>query len=173
MKKIFKILIYLIALSVIGILSGHFTFELLSYGRTIVTPGIIGKDLDEAKKLLSSKKLNLRLDGELHDVHIPQGYILRQDIPAGNKIKEGREIGVILSKGPRIRNVPDLVGRPLDAAEADLKNKGLRINKIIYVHSIFAEKNIILAQRPEPHESGGDAFSVVVSLGKFMEEENR
>jgi serine/threonine-protein kinase len=171
--KIFKFLVYLVILSIIGIVSGHFTFELLSYGRTVVVPDLGGKNIEEAKKLLSSKKLNLRLDGESHDVHIPQGNILRQDIPHGNKVKEGREVGIILSKGPRIRNVPDLTGTTLDAAEAVLKDKGLKINRIIYVHSNFAEKNIILAQRPEPHESGGDAFSVVVSLGKFSEEENK
>lgn len=171
--KIFKILIYLAILSIVGILSGHFTFELLSYGRTVVMPDLTGKDIEEAKKLLASKKLNLRLDGEIHDVHIPQGYVVRQDIPSGNKVKEGREVGIILSKGAKIRNVPDITGNMLDAAVALLKDKGLNINKIIYVHSNYAEKNIILAQRPEPHESGGDTFSVVVSLGKFSEEENR
>ncbi len=173
MKKLLKILIYLVVLSFIGLLSGHFTFELLSYGRTVEMPGLIGKDIDEAKKILSLSKLNLRLDGEVHDIHIQQGYILRQDIPSGNKVKEGREVGVVLSKGPRIKNVPDLVGKPLNEAETIIKDKGLRINKIIHVYSKFAEKNIILAQRPEPHESGGDAFSVIVSLGKFPEEENR
>lgn len=171
--KIFKYLLYLVILSVIGILSGHFTFEFLSYGRTVLLPDLTGKDIEEAKKLLFSKKLNLRIDGEVHDVHIPQGHVLRQDIPPGNKVKEGREIGIILSKGPRIKNVPDLRGDTLEAAQSILKEKGLKINKIIYVHSNYVEKNIILAQRPEPHESGGDTFNVVVSLGKFPEEENR
>ncbi len=171
--KIFKVLIYLVILLIIGIVSGHFTFELLSYGRTVVMPELSGRNIEDVKKLLSSKKINLRVDGEMHDVHIPEGHILKQDIPPGNKVKEGREVGIILSKGPRIRNVPDLTGNTLDAAEAVLKERGLKINRIIYVHSNFAEKNIILAQRPEPHESGGDAFKIVVSLGKFPEEENR
>lgn len=173
MKKFLKVILYLIILSAIGLISGHLTFELLSYGRTIVMPDLIGKDLNEAQKLLSLNKLHMRLDGDEHDNHIHQGHILRQDIPPGNKLKEGREIGIILSKGPRIRDVPDLVGKPLDVADAILKDKGLRINKIIYVHSGFAEKNIIIAQRPEPHESGGDLFSVIVSLGKLQEEENK
>lgn len=173
MKKFLKLIIYLIVLLAIGLISGHLTFELLSYGKTVVMPDLIGKDLNEAQKLLSSNKLHIRLDGDEHDIYIPQGYILRQDIPSGNKLKEGREIGIILSKGPRIKDVPDLVGKALDAADALLKEKGLKINKIIYVHSGFAEKNIILAQRPEPHESGGDMFSVIVSLGKLPEEENK
>ena len=173
MIKFLKIIIYLICLILIGLISGHFTFELLSYGRTVEMPDLTGKDLEEAKKILLLRKLNLRLDGEVHDIYVPQGYILRQDIPSGNKLKEGREIGVILSKGPRIRDVPDLVGKPIDLAEEILKDKGLKINKILYVHSKFAEKNIILAQRPEPLESGGDAFSVVVSLGNFPEEESK
>lgn len=173
MKKFLKVIIYLIVLLAIGLISGHLTFELLSYGKTIVMPDLIGKNLNEAQKLLSSNKLHLRLDGDEHDIYIPQGHILRQDIPPGNKLKEGREIGIILSKGPRIKDVPDLVGKSLDVADTLLKDKGLKINKIIYVHSGFAEKNIILAQRPEPHESGGDLFSVIVSLGKLPEEESK
>lgn len=173
MKKFLKVIIYLIVLLAIGLISGHLTFELLSYGKTIVMPDLIGKNLNEAQKLLSSNKLHLRLDGDEHDIYIPQGHILKQDIPPGNKLKEGREIGIILSKGPRIKDVPDLVGKSLDVADALLKDKGLKINKIIYVHSGFAEKNIILAQRPEPHESGGDLFSVIVSLGKLPEEERK
>ncbi len=170
-RKIIKFLIYSSFLLAIGLISGHLTFELLSYGRTIEMPDLIGKNINEAQKLLSSNRLYLRLDGDEYNNYVPQGYIIRQDIKPGYKLKEGREIGIILSKGPRIKDVPDLVGKPLEAAEDILKDMGLKINKIIYVHSRFAEKNIILAQRPEPLESGGNLFSVVVSLGNFPEEE--
>ncbi len=173
MKKFLKFVIYLIVLATVGLISGHLTFELLSYGRTIVMPDLIGKDLNEAQRLISLNKLYLRLDGDEFDNHIPHGHILKQDIPVGKKLKEGREIGVILSKGPRIKDVPNLVGNSLDAAEEILKDKGLKINKIIYVHSNLIEKNIIIAQRPEPQESGGNLFSVIVSLGNFPEEEKK
>lgn len=170
-RKIIKFFLYSIILLAIGLISGHLTFELLSYGKTVEMPDLRGKNIEEAQMLLSANKLYLRVDGEEYDNYLPQGFILRQDIKSGYKLKEGREIGVILSKGPRIRDVPDLIGKTLDSAETILKDKGLRINKIIYVHSSHAEKNIILAQRPEPLEKGGNFFTVVVSLGNFPDEE--
>lgn len=173
MKRFIKYVVYFIFLCIIGLISGHLTFELLRYGRIVIMPDLFGKDLSEAERLLSSYRLHLRVDGDDYDNHVPHGHIIKQDIPPGNKLKEGREIGVILSKGPRIKDVPNLVGMSLNEADAILKSTGLRINKIIYVHSSFAEKNTIIAQRPEPHESGGNLFSIIVSLGDFTEEENK
>ena len=167
MNKLIKISVYVIAIFVIGMISGHFTFKVLSFSRTITVPELKGKGMVEANDILRKKGLYIRLEGEDYDSYIPQGYIIRQDIPAGNKVKEGREIRIALSKGPRVRYVPDVVGQPLDAAEAILKEKGIRIGKILYAHSDKTAKNIILAQRPETNEKGGDNFSVIVSLGDF------
>jgi serine/threonine-protein kinase len=125
------------------------------------------KSMIEANDILRKNGLYIRLEGEDYDSYIPQGYIIRQDILPNNSVKEGREIRVVLSKGPRVRYVPDVVGHPLEVAEAVLKEKGIRIGKIIYVHSEKITKNTILAQRPEANEKGGEIFSVLISLGNF------
>lgn len=167
MNKLIKIPIYIIAIFAIGMLSGHFTFKLLSFSRTVTVPDLRGKGMVDANDILRGKGLHIRLEGEDYDSYIPQGYIIRQDIPPHNKVKEGREIRIVLSKGPRIKYVPDVVGQPLDAAEVILKEKGIRIGRIIYVHSEKTAKNTILAQRPETNEKGGENFSVLVSLGDY------
>jgi serine/threonine-protein kinase len=167
MNKLIKIFFYIIAIFTIGLLSGHFTFKLMSFSKTVKVPDLKGKSMVEANNILRSKNLYIRLEGEDHDSYIPQGYIMRQDVPPGNSVKEKREIGIILSKGPRIKYVPDVVGQTIDMAEAVLKEKGIRIGKIIYVHSDKVPKNIIVAQRPETNEKGGENFSVLVSLGNY------
>lgn len=167
MNKLIKIPAYIIAIFVIGMISGHFTFKLLSFSRTVTVPDLRGKGMVDANDIIRKKGLYIRLEGEDYDSYIPQGYIIRQDMPPNNSVKEGREIRVVLSKGPRVRYVPDVVGQPLEKAEAILKEKGIRIGKIIYVHSEKTAKNTILAQRPETNEKGGESFSVLVSLGDF------
>ncbi|MCX7913376.1 MAG: PASTA domain-containing protein [Thermodesulfovibrionales bacterium] len=169
MKKFLKIMLYFIILSSIAIISAHYTFTLLSYGRTIIMPDLRGMDLNGAQRLLDSYKLLVRIDGEEYDHIVSQGLILKQDIPPGSKIKEGREVGIILSKGPRIKNVPNLLGKSLEEGEALLKERGLKLNKIIFVHSETVEKNVIIAQRPEPVESGGNQFNIIVSLGDYKD----
>lgn len=167
MNKLVKIPLYIIAIFAIGMISGHFTFKVLSFSRTVTVPDLRGKGMVDANDMLRKKGLYIRLEGEDYDSYIPQGYIIRQDIPPKNSVKEGREIRVVLSKGPKVRYVPDVVGQPLEAAEAMLKEKGIRIGKVLYIHSDKIVKNIILAQRPETNEKGGDNFSVIVSLGDF------
>jgi beta-lactam-binding protein with PASTA domain len=169
MKKLLAIPIYIVIILVAGIASGHFTFKLLSFSKTVTVPDVKGKGMLEADEMLRRKGLYLRLEGEDYDSFIRQGSIVRQDIPPGGKVKAGREIGIVLSKGPRVQYVPDVVGQSLERAESLLHEKGVRIGKVIYIHSDKTPKNVILAQRPETSEGGGDIFSVLVSLGDYEE----
>ncbi|MEW6117278.1 MAG: PASTA domain-containing protein [Nitrospirota bacterium] len=170
MRKLLAIPLYTIILLLLGIISGHITFKLLSFSRTVTVPDVRGREMIEANDLLRRKGLYIRLEGEDYDSYVHQGSIIRQDIPPDSKVKEGREIGVVLSKGPRVQYVPDVVGQTIDRAESLLSEKGIRIGKIIYVHSDKTPRSVILAQRPETNESGGDIFSVIVSLGGYEEE---
>jgi serine/threonine-protein kinase len=170
MWKFLKVIIYLIVLGVIGVVAGHFTFKALSYSRSVEVPDLKGRGMVDANSIVKDKGLYLRLEGEDFDSTHPEGVVIRQDVPAGNKVKEGREIKVILSKGPRVRYVPDVVGQTVEGAEQQLREKGIKVKRILYVHTQMAPKNTIVAQRPEVHEQGGDLFSVVVSLGDFAEQ---
>lgn len=167
MNKLIKIPLYIVAIFAIGIISGHFTFKILSLSKTVTVPDLRGKGMVDANDILRKRGLYIRLEGEDYDSYIPQGYIIRQDIPPTHTVKEGREIRVVLSKGPKVRYVPDIVGQSFDVSEGILKEKGIRISRVIYVHSDKVPKNVVLAQRPETNEKGGDSFSVIVSLGSF------
>lgn len=165
MKRLLKGIIYLAILFGIGIAAGHLTFKALSFSRTVEVPDLKGKGMVEASKLLKARGLYIRLEGEDFDTAVPEGSIARQDARAGDKVKEGREIKVVVSKGPRVKHVPDIVGLTLGEAEAQLMGKKIAIKRVVYVHSERVPKDIVLAQRPEVNEQGGDTFSVVVSLG--------
>ena len=170
MSNFLKIPAYLILLLILGVISGHFTFQLLSFSRTVVVPDLRGKEMMTANDALRSRGLYIRLEGEDYDTVVPQGNIIRQDILPGSKIKEGREVGIVLSKGPRVQYVPDIVGQPLDRAEDILKEKGIQIGRILYAHSAKTSRNVVIAQRPETNEKGNDSFSVIVSLGDYENE---
>ncbi len=170
MRALIKIPVYVLALLVLGIISGNLTFKILSFSRTVTVPDLKGKAMMDANDMLRGKGLYIRLEGEDYDSYIHQGSILRQDIRPGSTVKEGREIGIVLSKGPRVQYVPDVTGQSIDRAESILNDKGIRIGKILYVHSDKIPKNIIIAQRPETNEPGGDVFRILVSLGGLEEE---
>lgn len=165
MTKWFKIPLYIAMVILFGIVFGYLTFTALTMSRTVDVPELIGKGMVEGNDLLRSKGLYLRLEGDDFDASVPQGNIIRQDIPAGSGVKVGREIRVTLSRGARISYVPDVVGQLLDHAEPLLQPRGIKINRVVYVRSETVAKGIIIAQRPEPSERGGEQFSILVSLG--------
>jgi serine/threonine-protein kinase len=165
MNKLIKIPLYIAMVILFGIVSGYLTFTALTMSRTVVVPVLIGKGMVEGNDLLRSKGLYMRLEGDDYDASVPQGNIIRQDIPAGSGVKVGREVRVTLSRGARIAYFPDVVGQPIDHAETILQPRGIKIHRVVYIRSETAAKGIILAQRPEPSERGGEQFSILVSLG--------
>ncbi len=148
-----------------GLTFGYVTFKVLSFSRTVKVPSLYNMSLLEADEALNKYGLYLKIEGEDYDPKIQPGRILRQDIPAGNAVKEKRSIGVVVSKGPRVYSIPLIVNMPLSDAEEVLMEKGLKIGKIIKVHSDSVGINRIVAQKPGPDERLIDSITVLVSLG--------
>jgi beta-lactam-binding protein with PASTA domain len=162
-----KFPIYMLSFILLGLIFGYLTFKVLSFSRTVEIPELSGKSVLEANKLLTDRGLYLKIEGEDYDTTVPTGHIIRQGIPAGNKVKERRAIKVVISKGLRVRSIPLLVGKTLLESESFLLEKGLKISKIIPVHSSTVEKDRIIAQKPEPHEQVSDYITILVSLGPY------
>jgi beta-lactam-binding protein with PASTA domain len=167
MNKFIKISFYIFIFILLGLVFGFLTFKLLSFSRTVQMPELQGKSLVEANRLLTDIGLYIKIEGEDYDAAIPQGNIIRQDIPAGNKVKERRGIKVVISKGPRVRSVPMIANETITNAETTLLQKGLKIGKVIMVHSDIVEKDKIISQKPEPNEQVSDVVTVLVSQGPY------
>ncbi|MCX8026373.1 MAG: PASTA domain-containing protein [Thermodesulfovibrionales bacterium] len=165
MKRFIKIPLYIVLVTVFGIITGHITFTLLTHSKTVTVPDLKGKSMVDANAILKKNNLYIRLEGEEYDINIPQGHVMWQHLPPGSVVKEGREIGVMISKGAKIRYVPDVVGHTVDEAEALLRDRGIKITKTIYVSHPKIPKNTVIAQRPETHEKAADYFNIIVSAG--------
>jgi len=165
--SIAKFSLYSLAFVLIVLLFAYLTFKLLSFSRTVDVPDLSGKSLVEANELLSQKGLNLKIDAEEYDLDAPAGYIIRQDAPSGSRVKEQRSIRVIVSKGPRVQSVPSVVGEFLAQAESEFLKDGLKIAKVIRVHSNSTEKDKVIAQKPAPGEKITEKVTLVVSSGPY------
>jgi beta-lactam-binding protein with PASTA domain len=163
--SLLKIPLYILTFLLIGLLFGYTTFKILSFSRTVEVPSLYGKSTKEAHNLLTKKGLYLKIEGEEYDSTVMPGQILKQDVPAGEPVKEGREIKVVLSKRPEGQSMLLLINETLSGAESLLLQKRLKIAKIIKVHSNTVEKDRIVAQDPEPGEILSNRITVLVSLG--------
>lgn len=159
--------LYIFSFVLIVVIFGYLTFKVLSFSRTVEVPNLTGKSPIEANKLLADKGLYLKIEGDDYDPVVTPGNILRQDVPGGNTVRERRGIKVVVSKGPRITSVPMLVNEPLVNAEPLLIQKGLKISRVILVHSDLIEKDRVISQKPVPDEPVSDHIQVIVSLGPY------
>ncbi|MFN3395372.1 MAG: PASTA domain-containing protein [Thermodesulfovibrionales bacterium] len=168
LNKILSGILYLLLFFTVVMITGYLTFTILSFSRTVEVPELRGLSLPEANSLASKRGLYLKVEGEEYDPVIPPGHISRQDIPSNNKVKENRGIKVFISKGPKALLTPEVTGLSIDEAESIILKNGIRLAKVLYVHSETIENGKVIAQRPDPEEKPGDTVSLIVSAGPYQ-----
>jgi len=161
MNKFVRYPLFFVIFFLTGILTAYLTFIILTTTKSHEVPVLVGTSLLDANKTLHEMKLFIKIEGETYDADIPAGYILKQEIPAGNRIKEGRTIGMLY--------VPMLSGLLIDEAETLIKQNNIQLERIIRVHSPTVEKNRVIGQDPNPEEQGAGGMTLIVSAGSYDE----
>jgi serine/threonine-protein kinase len=135
--------------------------------KSIEMPNLIGKKLEDAKKILDSLNLKLEAVTERHDARFPVGYVIIQNPRPGMKIKEGRRVYLTVSSGEQRIEVPSLIGKSTRDAKLTLEKYGLRLGDIEYEFSDEVPEGAIISQSiPEKTlVPAGTLISVVVSIG--------
>ena len=133
----------------------------------VQVPNVVGMSLSEAEDTLRKERLSSLVIAEKHDDEAPVGFILSQEPEAGETVKEGREIKLVMSMGPEMVAVPDLVGKTFRQADLTLKGDGLDFGSLVYQHSDDFEEGEIISQSPRAGNkvSKGTLVDLVVSKG--------
>jgi len=96
--------------------------------KPIAIPSLVGKDIEEVRQIVASKKVRLIEHPEYADK--PRHIVYRADVESGEPIRASRPLNVWYSKGPEYVDVPNLVGMSRDEAEQKLNSVGLKVGKI-------------------------------------------
>ncbi len=167
-----KLLVYLLILTTGGFISFLAFWYTLSFevkGEIVKTPSVIGKSVDEAKKILAKNDLLLKVNTkrQVYSDYIEKGNIAIQIPEPGKLIKKGRKIEVIISKGSRRGDVPDVIGLTIEEASKKINLHGLKVSRIASVYSDKPE-GAVVAQSPESGVSGifNDKVKLLISKGK-------
>ncbi|MDG4796513.1 Stk1 family PASTA domain-containing Ser/Thr kinase [Micromonospora sp. WMMD1082] len=88
-------------------------------------PDVVGKEFDLAEADLVSAQLEVVKGSARYDDGLPEGVVVATRPEAGKEVKPGDEITVILSKGRAPITVPNLVGKTLNDARAQIAQLGL------------------------------------------------
>lgn len=96
----------------------------------------------------------------------PRGAVVSQDPAAGVKVREGRTVRIVVSRGVTRVDMPDAVGRALTDVVGPLDDAGVDYAKE-QVSSDTVVKGVVISQSPEPggKVTATDQVRFVVSTG--------
>lgn len=91
-------------------------------------PLLTGLSFDAAAGVADSNGLRIVNRGERPDGEVPAGEIVEQRPGAGSRVARGSEVAVIVSTGPELVTVPDVIGLSPADARARLSTAGLTVS---------------------------------------------
>lgn len=127
---------------------------------TISMPDLTGIKLENAQKMADRMKIDLKVDDQDFSSLYEAGCIMQQDIKKGTKIKKGRTIYVIVSKGSKQVSVPDITNQVKNAALALLKNSDLNPGNETTIKSSIYKEDTIVAQSPAAGQTAPAGINV-------------
>ena len=129
-------------------------------------PDLRGDTLDEAKSALKRDGLVAGdINHQFHDV-AAEGTVFGTDPDPGTSVKKGVRIDLLVSKGPQLFAVPDIVGKPYDDAKAMMSAAYFSLSLGSRKHHDTIAKDAVISYGP-PREQAkrGTAFTATVSDG--------
>jgi len=124
--------------------NGQALVVVVSVGKPRVeVPQVAGRRFDDARAALAAAHLSAKRTATFDD-NVPKGLVVRTEPAAGAGATWGSVVTVVVSKGPDLVVVPDVIGLSKEQAEQRLREAGLRWS---YVLAIGSQ---VIDQSPEP-----------------------
>ena len=155
-------------------------FSRVKPGRTVTALPSGGPRVYKVPKLhgLSLRRAGLWIEqsslvvGEVREEpsnRVKEGLVMGQDPAAGVEVPLGTPVSFVISSGPQRETVilPDLVGKSLKAARADLTAMGLEVRDIRYEFSTAYVPNTVIKQVPESGEEVKQGTGIRLVVNKL------
>ena len=131
-------------------------------------PNLVGKTVDEAKKILEENKLTYVEEESTYNTEYEAGQIISQTPPfvEGRKIKQKTEVKVVVSLGTEKTKVPKLKGLTKQEAEDAADEAKIKLEFVEEI-SKTVEAGIIIKQEvdTDTEVNAGDTVKVYISIG--------
>jgi beta-lactam-binding protein with PASTA domain len=131
----------------------------------VKVPPLVGVGLAESLDRRAAQRLELEVRGFEYSDEIPENHIIRQKPSAASVIRAGRNVGVVLSRGPERHPVPGVAGLSVEDARIALGEAGLKAEISDRVHG--GPEGQVIAQSVEAGTRllKGKPVSLLVSSG--------
>lgn len=132
----------------------------------IAVPDVQRRTLVEARVMIDQARLRIGELREAYDEDVKSGFVISQDPQPGARIVRGQPVNLLVSKGKRFIEMPQLIGRSLTEARRVLQELGITLRDVTTVPTSDLEPGIVVDQTPPPRAkiTSQDAVSVRVSV---------
>ena len=169
-KRFVNISVLLVAFLIITGTTAYLTLTFIIKSEdTVVVPDLLGKDVVYSLELLTDLGLNTKIRGSEYSDNFPKNHVILQDPTPGSEIKKGRDIRILLSKGPKVIRMPNVIGLSLRQARLVLEENGLCLGYETFAYvDEKTGKDIVLSQNPlyENLVDRGRCANLLISQGQ-------
>ncbi len=133
----------------------------------VSAPNLIGKSLGVAEKEMAQSNLRYRVMDEVYS-ELPANFVVSQDPKPEEQMKVTLPISLVLSKGPELVPLPNLIGMRREEAELSIINGGLSLGVVTQEHNPDVEAGQVMDQNPRAdilQVKKGAVVDLVVSSG--------
>jgi serine/threonine-protein kinase len=133
--------------------------------KQVEVPKLVGLTRDEAQQAITDLGFVPSVDYESSD-KVPVDEVISQQPEAGTPVDEGSTVAFVVSRGPKVAEVPGVVGMKKSSAEKTLKKAGFKVSSSEQYDETVAA-GLVISQNPNKGFEGteGSTVSIVVSLG--------
>lgn len=128
-------------------------------------PSVLNNDQTDAEKTLKELGLETKIETENSET-VEIGKVISMSPGAGETVKKGDTVTLVISKGPKDMKVPDVTGESQESATAALDAMGLKV-KVEDKASEDVDKGNVVSTSPAAGSSvkSGDTVTLYVSTG--------
>ncbi len=155
-----------VALIAVGLGLAYFLGLLGPQGKQV--PNVVGMSVTEAEATLTEAGFVLGDVNAVFNADVPTGQVIDQSPVAMATAEKGSAVNVTTSKGPKLVEVPTLIGLSEADAQAKLKDLGFTASPLPDQYNAEIDPGVVFKQEPQPGEklAEGSPVQYVISLGK-------
>ncbi len=127
----------------------------------VTVPNLVGDSTGSAQDQLGKQNLEYDQSGEEYSNKVPVGAVISQDPAAGASVQQGSTVSVVVSLGPPLVEVPDVVDMPLEEAIAKLEAAGFAYK----TYDLFGVSPLNRVATQDPEGGSQAPKGSVVELG--------
>jgi len=134
--------------------------------RKVEVPGVVGKDRDEAERLLEARGLQVTFT-EREDANQEPGTVLQMSPVAGSDVARGTTVTLTVAREPSQVAVPQVVDDPVNDAVDTLEEAGFRVRQREEKVDTPDDDGVVLDQSPAAGQKRDKGSRVILTVGRF------